>query len=155
MAKKVCAKHHYSEKEATQLVNGDILRLLNGKKMHQQLRTAYYCKPCKAWHVSSMTADSPFLNDIKTNGVKQPVSDRERLEHIIELKEKERREWADMCIKKQKEIERLRALLEKTFMDFFNIGYPNADTKSWWKQFKEENNLNESPVQTEDEKKEK
>ena len=29
------------------------------------------------------------------------------LEAIVELKEKERREWADMCIKKQARIEQL------------------------------------------------
>ncbi len=34
------------------------------------------------------------------------------LEDIIELKEKERKEWADMCIKKQARIEELEKLLK-------------------------------------------
>lgn len=33
-------------------------------------------------------------------------------EQIIELKEKERKEWADMCIKKQARIEELEKLLK-------------------------------------------
>lgn len=56
---------------------------------------------------------SDFISNTVTESPASPVDGREdeikRLEQIIELKEKERKEWADMCIKKEKQLEELTA----------------------------------------------
>lgn len=57
------------------------------------------------------------LNDYRKNYAQQVSEGKEieRLNQIIELKEKERREWADMCIKKQKEIDFLHEHISSKF----------------------------------------
>lgn len=68
-----------------------------------------------------------------------------RLNLIIKTKESERKEWADMCIKKQQEIERLKSLIEKELKYYFweltIVSSTCEETENKWQMFKITNNL--------------
>jgi hypothetical protein len=95
-----------------------------------------------------------LMVNAEQRGVDKTKEELEEKNKLIDLKETERRQWADMCIKKQTEIERLKGLLEKEFKE--NNGYdlkavPNTNTydvfqtdelkEIEWQQFLAENKL--------------
>ncbi len=64
------------------------------------------------------------------------------LNGIVELKEKERKEWADMCIKKQKRIDTLELLLcDQFWRRHKDSGVSEMDTTKAWQRYKTENNI--------------
>jgi hypothetical protein len=54
-----------------------------------------------------------LLGLTKTSNVLDAIEHFKTLKHLLETTEKQRKDWADMCIKKQARIEELEKLLRK------------------------------------------
>lgn len=66
-------------------------------------------------------------------GYKLAQEEITRLNEVLALKEQQRKEWADMCVRKQGEVERIKQLIRKMFE---GESYPDN-----WLQFATDNNL--------------